>query len=532
MKNKLPIIILLILLSISYGDGWIRFYGDSTRLSLVNDIIATPDSEYIIIGTRSIDCATGDTGAFVWTFKIDNDGDIMWEKIFADTFPQNFITTGYSISNSYDGNYYYLACSNVGTSGGFIPSFWIIKMNSDGDTLWSRLYGGDCYDEPNEPNVIVGTYDGGYAVTGYTYSFGAGENDVYFIRGDSSGDTLFTRIIGTPDSDAGKTLVQTSDSGFILCGLIGGSYITKLSPEGDIIWEITPDELETLTLDILTLYDIVKIDDNHFLVAGCIGGHCTAQPVSVAIDSMGNIYWEKIYSFPWDEFVEESIVYSTKQTSDGGLAMAGYVKNVSYFGTKGLLLKTDSHGNMLWYKFYEFDTLTTGRNYVFKSLALTPDGGFIMCGNDVSRRLPVIIKTDSLGEIDWVREIPNRPDDISLSVFPNPFNSVCEITVNVGAIHELSLQSAQIEIYDLRGNLIATPCSADKSASLVPLDKGDRNRASAKVSGGSWTNKQSVSGASRGFIWRPDESISSGVYFIEATTKYGLSATKKILYLK
>jgi len=45
-----------------------------------------------------------------------------------------------------------------------------------------------------------------------------------------------------------------------------------------------------------------------------------------------------------------------------------------------------------------------------------------------------------------------------------------------------------------------TPCSADRSASLVPLDKGDRNRASAKVSGGSWTNEQSVSGANRGLI--------------------------------
>ena len=115
------------------------------------------------------------------------------------------------------------------------------------------------------------------------------------------------------------------------------------------------------------------------------------------------------------------------------------------------------------------------------------------------------------------------PEQFAINVLPNPFNSSRKITVP---------ENAKIEIYDLRGNLIATPCSADKSASLVPLDKGDRNRASAKVSGGSWTNKQSVSGASRGFIWRPDESISSGVYFIEATTKYGLSATKKILYLK
>ncbi|RKZ33718.1 hypothetical protein DRQ33_03660, partial [bacterium] len=97
----------------------------------------------------------------------------------------------------------------------------------------------------------------------------------------------------------------------------------------------------------------------------------------------------------------------------------------------------------------------------------------------------------------------------------NPFNSSVAITAPAGA---------EIELYDLRGNVV-TPCSADKSASLVPLNKGDRNRASAKVSGGS-ASAQGV------YIWHPDESITSGIYFIRATTQDGNTITKRIVYMR
>ncbi|RKZ34427.1 hypothetical protein DRQ33_02135, partial [bacterium] len=72
------------------------------------------------------------------------------------------------------------------------------------------------------------------------------------------------------------------------------------------------------------------------------------------------------------------------------------------------------------------------------------------------------------------------------------------------------------EIYDLRGNVVATPFGAD--APLSPLSNG--------------TNEQSVSGASRGFIWKPAQSIPSGIYIVRAQTSDCLTATKQILYLK
>jgi len=109
------------------------------------------------------------------------------------------------------------------------------------------------------------------------------------------------------------------------------------------------------------------------------------------------------------------------------------------------------------------------------------------------------------------------PEQFEINVFPNPFNSSCAITVSGGK--GLASQTlTNIKVYDLRGNLIATPCSADRSASLVPLDKGDRGDASASAQGV--------------IIWQPDKSIASGIYLVRATTQDGQTITKRIVYVK
>ncbi len=97
------------------------------------------------------------------------------------------------------------------------------------------------------------------------------------------------------------------------------------------------------------------------------------------------------------------------------------------------------------------------------------------------------LRVDSLG--NSVSSIIERIDSrrFSIDIFPNPFNSSCVISISdVGAIHELPLQNAQIEIFDLRGNIIYR--------GLI--------------------NQTPVPNT---FIWRPDESIPGGVYFVKAT---------------
>ncbi|MCD6531741.1 right-handed parallel beta-helix repeat-containing protein [bacterium] len=88
-----------------------------------------------------------------------------------------------------------------------------------------------------------------------------------------------------------------------------------------------------------------------------------------------------------------------------------------------------------------------------------------------------------------------RPEKIGIFAYPNPFNSSCVITVSV---------SANVTIYDLRGNVVAVFSGNDKG---IGVEK-------------------------RKFVWYPDKAVSSGLYFVQANTKDGWKVTKRIVYLK
>ena len=82
-------------------------------------------------------------------------------------------------------------------AGGF--DAWLIRIEETDDTLWTRTYGGEGDDFARS---VCRTHDRGYVIAGETWSFGAGESDLWLIRTDSVGDTLWTRTYGNTGWDA------------------------------------------------------------------------------------------------------------------------------------------------------------------------------------------------------------------------------------------------------------------------------------------------------------------------------------------
>ncbi len=111
------------------------------------------------------------------------------------------------------------------------------------DTLWTRTYGGDDWDRGES---VQQNSDGGYIIAGLTKSYGAGNDDVYLVKTDSIGDTLWTKTFGGIEIDRGYSVQQTSDEGYIITGETnsygagnGDVYLIKTDASGNMQWDKT-----------------------------------------------------------------------------------------------------------------------------------------------------------------------------------------------------------------------------------------------------------------------------------------------------
>ena len=124
--------------------------------------------------------------------------------------------------------------------GGGNSDFWILKLDSNGNTNWTKTFGGTSSDQANS---IQQTSDGGYIVAGTTQSLGAGSSDFWILKLDTNGDTNWTKTFGGSDWDTANSVQQTSDGGYIVAGTTrsfgAGDYdfwILKLDTNGNMVW--------------------------------------------------------------------------------------------------------------------------------------------------------------------------------------------------------------------------------------------------------------------------------------------------------
>jgi hypothetical protein len=143
--------------------------------------------------------------------------------VFEQTIDGGFLIVGYTDSFGND------------SSGvwGTPRDFWLIKTDPEGNEIWSKTFGGSNYDAGNS---VQQTTDGGYIITGYTYSYGNGESDVWLIKTDSQGREEWNKTFGGSNYDGGRSVQQTTDGGYIIAGHTG-----SFGNGGTDIWLIKTD---------------------------------------------------------------------------------------------------------------------------------------------------------------------------------------------------------------------------------------------------------------------------------------------------
>jgi hypothetical protein len=218
----------------------------------------TNDGGYIVVGYTS---SFGVENWDIYVIKLDANGNKVWEK----TFGGSGWDDAYSIQQTDDGGYIVAGVTYSFGTGGY--DVYIIKLDANGNKLWETTYGGSIDDYAFS---IQQTTDGGYIVAGYTNSFGAGKSDIYIIKLDSKGNKIWQKIYGGSEDDVASSIQQTTDRGFVVAGYtesFGAGrrdvYVIKLDAYGNKIWEKTFGGS-----DWDCAYSIQQTSDGGYIVAG------------------------------------------------------------------------------------------------------------------------------------------------------------------------------------------------------------------------------------------------------------------------
>lgn len=385
---------------------WTRMYGGSSE-DYAESVQQTTDSGYVIAG------ATASFGAGSYDFyvvKTDAQGDTIWTR----TYGGSYNDIAYSIQQTTDGGYVAAGGTRSFGTGG---DFYVVKTDGQGDTLWTRTYGGSGL---SEAYSIQQTADGGYVVAGAT---GAGDYDVYVVKINNQGDTLWTRIYGGRGDDVAFSIQQTTDGGYVVAGYtisFGAGYedvyVVKTNSQGDTVWTRT---YGGINLDEAS--SIQQTSDGGYVIAGTTDsfGAGSYDLYVVKTDAQGDTLWTRTYGGSGDD-----VASSIQQTTDGGYVVTGYTDSFSAGGYDFYVVKTNSQGDTLW-------TRTYGgiHNDEAAFVRQAADGGYVVAGWTYSFGAGwadfYVVKTGPELAANPPRMV--LPAAFTLSCSPNPFNPSTQI---------------------------------------------------------------------------------------------------------
>ena len=425
----------------------------------------------------------GNGNADVYLVKTDEDGIELWSR----TYNRSNSDYGYSVYETSDAGLIitcYTKSSNLENM-----DIYLIRTDADGDTLWTKSFDNSL----NEfGHSVIQTNDGGFILTGWGQTPDFGQKMI-ILKTDENGNVLWNCYIGGEFGNSGKSIQQTSDGGFIITGnkgTGGGSgdlYLVKTNAYGDTLW--TKGFHET-GIDV-SCYgnDVKQTNDNGFIIAGEVEYNVDDSDIYlIKTDEYGNTLWTKTIGDLPDCGAE-----SVQQTIDGGFIMSGWKREIGSGDTDIYILKTDSNGDSLWSKSF-------GGDYhdIAYDLVENNEGEFIITGYTHSYNCSAFLL--KLGYETGTDNIINL-SHFSATNYPNPFNPTTTISFSLQ-----NNSNVDLSIYNIKGQ---------KVKQLI---------------------KDQLSTGEHSVVWdgRDEDNfaVGSGIYFYKLIVDSKTEAVKKCLLLK
>jgi hypothetical protein len=166
----------------------------------------TADNGYILSG-YTLNFGAGEHDAFL--MKTDTGGNIVWQIGYGGSDTDIV----YSVIQTTDGGY--MMAGYTKSFGAGQEDVYAVRVHANGTLAWAKAYGSIGSDFGK---AVQQTADGGFVIAGYTTGFGAGAKDVYVIKIDSSGAVEWSQTFGGSQNDEGMSVQSTADGGYIATG--------------------------------------------------------------------------------------------------------------------------------------------------------------------------------------------------------------------------------------------------------------------------------------------------------------------------
>jgi hypothetical protein len=426
----------------------------------------TADHGFMAVGS-TYSYGNGDHDIYV--VRLDSLGDTVWSRTFGGTATD----FGRDVQVTPDSG-----CIVVGSTtswGAGKEDLVILKVSSAGDLVWSKTYGGANSDEGWS---VRWTHDSDLIVCGTTASSGAGYGDLWLLRLTRGGDSVWARTFGGAGGESGMAVRETND-GFIAVGATGtfgegysSIYAVKVNFAGDSIWA---KPFGGAKADFGYAVEVSVFGD--YLIAGSTASYGQGYYDAYLIDvtPFGDVAWEKTYGGAKDDRG-----YAICNIPSGDILLAGTTESSGQGGTDMYLLRLSPIGDVVWSTTYG----GTQPDYC-RGVTVDQKGNFIITGYSYSYAAGgsdlYVAELEGESPTD-VHEIGSDDLPVQFTLaqnYPNPFNGTTHIQFSLPRQAEVSLT-----IFNLLGQTVRQWGPISQGAGAFQLDwDGTDDRGTALASG-------------------------------------------------